>query len=149
MVTRLFERGKVDLVVEKLPDEDWVTLSQHVVQPIRAGRFHVRTPDFEASAEPGVSTDFVIPASQAFGTGQHATTAGLPCDADRNEGARRDCAQCRRYRHRHRAARLCRARPVAARLGATASDIDTRSASAWSSTMRRSTKFPSAPVRVP
>lgn len=61
------------LVVEQLPETDWVTASQQGMEPIRAGRFHVRTPDHPA--DPGL-IDFVIPASQAFGTGQHATTAG-------------------------------------------------------------------------
>jgi ribosomal protein L11 methyltransferase len=50
-----------------------VTLSQQGVEPIRAGRFHVHTPDFAADPD---AIDFVIPASQAFGTGQHRTTAG-------------------------------------------------------------------------
>ncbi|MDZ4307887.1 50S ribosomal protein L11 methyltransferase [Allopontixanthobacter sp.] len=61
--------------VEKLPETDWLTLSQQGMEPIRAGRFHVRTPDHPACTDPGV-TDLVIPASQAFGTGQHETTAG-------------------------------------------------------------------------
>lgn len=61
------------LTIEKLPPQDWVTLSQHNVAPIRAGRFHVHTPDFPADPQ---AIDFVIPASQAFGTGQHRTTAG-------------------------------------------------------------------------
>lgn len=64
-----------ELVIEKLPDTDWVTLSQAGVEPIHEGPFHVHTPDFEPLNQPGVR-DFVIPASQAFGTGQHATTAG-------------------------------------------------------------------------
>ncbi len=61
--------------VEKLPDTDWLVASQQDLQPIRAGRFHVHTPDHPAISEPGLF-DFTIPASQAFGTGQHATTAG-------------------------------------------------------------------------
>jgi ribosomal protein L11 methyltransferase len=60
---------------EELPDADWVTVSQEGVEPIRAGRFHVHTPEHAPSDETGV-TSFAIPASQAFGTGQHATTAG-------------------------------------------------------------------------
>lgn len=74
-VSSLFAGTKPKLIVEQLPEADWVALSQLGVEPIRAGRFNVRTPDFPPSAEPDV-TDFVIPASQAFGTGQHATTAG-------------------------------------------------------------------------
>ena len=72
-VAALFEGDAPNLIVEKLPDTDWIVESQKGVDPIRAGRFHVRTP--EHAAEPSL-VDFVIPASQAFGTGQHQTTAG-------------------------------------------------------------------------
>lgn len=63
------------IVVEELEEQDWVTLSQAGMEPIRAGRFHVRTPDHPPASDEA-AIDFVIPASQAFGTGQHATTAG-------------------------------------------------------------------------
>lgn len=69
----LFEGTAPAITVEELPPEDWVTLSQQNAQPIRAGRFHVHTPEFPADPD---LIDFVIPASQAFGTGQHRTTAG-------------------------------------------------------------------------
>ena len=72
-VAALFEDGPPEFTVEKLPETDWVTESQKGVDPIRAGRFHVRTPDHQPDPE---LVDFVIPASQAFGTGQHETTAG-------------------------------------------------------------------------
>ena len=72
-VAALFAGKAPALVVEKLPETDWVTESQKGVEPIRAGRFHIRTPEHER--DPSL-VDFVIPASQAFGTGQHATTAG-------------------------------------------------------------------------
>jgi ribosomal protein L11 methyltransferase len=74
-VAALFAGGAPEITAEKVPDIDWVTESQRGVEPIRAGRFHVHTPDYPPSDEPGV-TNLVIPASQAFGTGQHATTAG-------------------------------------------------------------------------
>ena len=74
-VAALFAGRAPALVAEKVPETDWVTESQRGVEPIRAGRFYVHTPDYAPSAEPGV-TSFSIPASQAFGTGQHATTAG-------------------------------------------------------------------------
>lgn len=74
-IASLFTAGAPTFAVEQLPDTDWVTESQQGLEPIRAGRFHVRTPDHPASKEPGVR-DFVVPASRAFGTGQHATTAG-------------------------------------------------------------------------
>lgn len=72
-VAALFDSDAPTLMVEKVPEADWVTESQKGVEPIRAGRFHVRTPDHPADAG---MVDFVIPASQAFGTGQHQTTAG-------------------------------------------------------------------------
>ena len=75
MIAALFADSTPWLEAEKLPEEDWLTLSQQGVEPIRAGRFHVHTPDFAASNEPDVRS-FAIPASQAFGTGHHATTAG-------------------------------------------------------------------------
>ena len=74
-IAALFADGAPKLLVEKLPDTDWLTASQQGLEPIRAGRFHVHTPERAALDTPGI-TDFVIPASQAFGTGQHATTAG-------------------------------------------------------------------------
>ncbi|MBU7578851.1 MAG: 50S ribosomal protein L11 methyltransferase [Porphyrobacter sp.] len=69
----LFEGKAPKITIEELPPEDWVTLSQHNAPPIRAGRFHVHTPEYPADPD---LIDFVIPASQAFGTGQHKTTAG-------------------------------------------------------------------------
>lgn len=74
-VSQLFTGRAPKLVAEELPDEDWVTLSQGGVEPIRAGRFYVHTPEYPHLAGTGL-TNFVIPASQAFGTGQHETTAG-------------------------------------------------------------------------
>ncbi len=74
-VAALFPGAAPRLSSEKLPDIDWLTQSQHDLQPIRAGRFHVHTPEHLPLRQAGVR-DFCIPASQAFGTGQHATTAG-------------------------------------------------------------------------
>jgi ribosomal protein L11 methyltransferase len=74
-VAALFGGDAPEMVAEKVPDTDWVTESQRGVEPIRAGCFYVHTPDHPPSRERGV-IDFEIPASQAFGTGQHATTAG-------------------------------------------------------------------------
>jgi ribosomal protein L11 methyltransferase len=72
-IDALFTGRPPRFAAERLPDADWVTESQKGIAPIRAGRFHVRTPDHPALAG---AVDLVIPASQAFGTGQHATTAG-------------------------------------------------------------------------
>ncbi|HVR91080.1 MAG TPA: 50S ribosomal protein L11 methyltransferase [Novosphingobium sp.] len=71
----LFAGSRPTLTFEQLPETDWVTASQQQLEPIRAGRFHVHTPDHAPLGQAGIR-DFVIPASRAFGTGQHATTAG-------------------------------------------------------------------------
>ena len=71
----LFADGPPPFEIEQLPEVDWLTTSQQGLAPIRAGRFHVHTPEHPPLNQPGVR-DFCIPASQAFGTGQHATTAG-------------------------------------------------------------------------
>ncbi|RZK03830.1 MAG: 50S ribosomal protein L11 methyltransferase [Novosphingobium sp.] len=74
-ITALFATEAPGLAVEELPETDWVTQSQQGLEPIRAGKFHVHTPEHPPLARPGIR-DFTIPASRAFGTGQHATTAG-------------------------------------------------------------------------
>jgi ribosomal protein L11 methyltransferase len=74
--------------VEQLGEADWVTMSQAGLQPIRAGRFYVHTPMYR-SVPPG-TIPFEIDAGLAFGTGQHATTAGCLEALDKlaREGAR-------------------------------------------------------------
>lgn len=74
-IKTLFDEPVPRIRPVELPDADWVSESQKGMDPIRAGRFHVRTPDHPRTNEPGVR-DFCIPAAQAFGTGQHATTTG-------------------------------------------------------------------------
>ncbi|MCZ8324235.1 MAG: 50S ribosomal protein L11 methyltransferase [Sphingomonadaceae bacterium] len=74
-VLALFPGPPPQLAIEQLPETDWLTASQQGLEPIRAGAFHVHTPEHPPLAARGVR-DFCIPASQAFGTGQHATTAG-------------------------------------------------------------------------
>ena len=71
----LFDGAAPAFTTEQLPETDWLTTSQSGLEPIRAGWFYVHTPEHPPLAEPGLR-DFVSPASQAFGTGQHATTAG-------------------------------------------------------------------------
>ena len=68
--------------VEELPPTDWVTLSQAGLEPVRAGRFFVATREHAARRRPG-DTALVIDAGLAFGTGQHATTAGCLRALDR------------------------------------------------------------------
>ena len=73
--------------IEKLGEEDWVTMSQAGLLPIRAGRFTVHTPTYPPDPD---RINFEIDAGLAFGTGQHATTSGCLEALDRleREGAR-------------------------------------------------------------
>lgn len=59
--------------IEQLGDANWVAMSQAGLQPIRAGRFTVHTPTYKPDPD---RINFEIDAGLAFGTGQHATTAG-------------------------------------------------------------------------
>ncbi len=74
-IAALFGKRAPSFKVEQLPDVDWLTHSQQGLEPIRAGRFYVHTPEHMPLGQPRVR-NYCIPASQAFGTGQHATTAG-------------------------------------------------------------------------
>jgi ribosomal protein L11 methyltransferase len=66
--------GKAAPKLESLAAHDWVTMSQSGLTPITAGRFHVRNSEDDPPLEDHVN--FLIPASRAFGTGQHETTHG-------------------------------------------------------------------------
>lgn len=68
-------------VIEALPDEDWVTVSQQGLEPVTAGRFHVRN-IADDPERPG-HVNLLIEAGRAFGTGQHETTAGCLAMLDR------------------------------------------------------------------
>lgn len=68
-------------LVEALPDEDWVTLSQQGLEAVTAGRFHVR--NLASDPEQPGQVNILIAASRAFGTGQHETTAGCLAMLDR------------------------------------------------------------------
>lgn len=61
--------------VEALTAQDWVTLSQEGLEPIREGRFVVHTSAHPVDAPEG-GRAFLIDAGRAFGTGHHATTSG-------------------------------------------------------------------------
>jgi ribosomal protein L11 methyltransferase len=77
----------VEPVVEPLYDEDWVTLSQAGLEPIREGCFVVHTSAHPVDPPAG-GRAFLIDAGRAFGTGHHATTSGclamLDAMAERN-----------------------------------------------------------------
>ncbi|UZK65698.1 50S ribosomal protein L11 methyltransferase [Sphingomonas sp. M1-B02] len=65
----------IEPLIEPLSPEDWVTMSQQGLEPIREGRFVVHTSAHPVAAEAGKRA-FLIDAGRAFGTGHHATTSG-------------------------------------------------------------------------
>jgi ribosomal protein L11 methyltransferase len=73
--SRLPSASKTKAITEKLPDEDWLVMSQQSVQPVHAGRFYVHTASNKGPI-PKDAVPFQIEASQAFGTGGHETTSG-------------------------------------------------------------------------
>ncbi|MCW4461588.1 50S ribosomal protein L11 methyltransferase [Sphingomonas sp. BT-65] len=79
--------GEAKAVTEKLPDADWVTLSQAGIEPVHAGRFYVHTASNKGEVPEGAKA-FQIEAGRAFGTGTHETTSGclLTLDAMRARG---------------------------------------------------------------
>ncbi|MEP2988548.1 MAG: 50S ribosomal protein L11 methyltransferase [Parasphingorhabdus sp.] len=74
-ISQLAPSANAKPVVEKLGNEDWVTMSQTGLEPLRAGRFYVHTSNAEPDSEKDVC-NICIDASQAFGTGHHETTMG-------------------------------------------------------------------------
>ena len=68
-------------LIEALPDEDWVTMSQQGLEPVTAGRFHVR--NIASDPELPGYVNLLIEAGRAFGTGQHETTVGCLAMLDR------------------------------------------------------------------
>lgn len=74
--------AKAKPVLEKMPEEDWVTLSQSGIEPVHAGRFYVHTEQNLGTVPPGAHP-IRIDAGLAFGTGTHETTAGCLAMLDR------------------------------------------------------------------
>ena len=74
-------------LVERIEEQDWVTLSQQGLEPIRAGRFFVHTPAHRDQVPEG-AVALEIDAGRAFGTGQHETTTGclLALERMKSEG---------------------------------------------------------------
>ena len=67
--------GGADFTVAKLAKRDWVKESGAALEPVRAGRFVVATPE-RAREVPAGSIPIVIAAGLAFGTGHHGSTQG-------------------------------------------------------------------------
>jgi ribosomal protein L11 methyltransferase len=71
-----------ELVLEQLPDIDWVRENQESFPPMRIGRYWVHG-SHVADSVPGGAIGLLIDAATAFGTGEHATTHGCLMALDR------------------------------------------------------------------
>ena len=75
-------------VLELVPDENWVQLSQEALPPVVAGRFTVLG-SHDRQRVPRGPGRIVIDAGEAFGTAHHATTLGCLLALDRLTRRRR------------------------------------------------------------
>jgi ribosomal protein L11 methyltransferase len=74
--------ARIEPAIERIEEQDWVTLSQQGLEPIQAGRFFVHTPAHRDNI-PADAVALEIDAGRAFGTGQHETTTGCLMALDR------------------------------------------------------------------
>jgi ribosomal protein L11 methyltransferase len=70
------------LVIEPMPDIDWLKINQESFPPMRIGRYFVHGSHIK-SPIPAGSIGLRIDAATAFGTGEHATTHGCLQALDR------------------------------------------------------------------
>jgi len=78
IVTELMDIYEIDiqsLLVEKLPEKDWLAENRQSFQPLEIGGFVIHPADYDGDL-PADKKALHIEASQAFGTGRHATTEG-------------------------------------------------------------------------
>ncbi|MCG8690297.1 MAG: 50S ribosomal protein L11 methyltransferase [Minwuiales bacterium] len=80
--------GGLPVEIAAIEDRDWVSESQRLNEPIRAGRFYVRGSHHPPHAAASL-LDIVVDAGLAFGTGRHETTFGCLLVLDRLAKGRR------------------------------------------------------------
>ncbi len=68
--------------VESVPLQNWVTVSQAALPPVRIGRFTIHGSHDRARVSRGPNT-ILIDAGEAFGTAHHATTSGCVAALER------------------------------------------------------------------
>lgn len=82
VLARAVGLAEPDLVIEELPPLDWLTRSYRSFPPLRIGRYFVYGSHHEGGVPPG-AVGLLIDAATAFGSGEHATTAGCLTALDR------------------------------------------------------------------
>ena len=66
---------KPDVIIEELPDIDWVAENQKSFKPVIAGQFFIHSTDYDGHV-PSYKIPLILNAGAAFGTGGHGTTSG-------------------------------------------------------------------------
>ncbi len=77
-----------EVVVEALPETDWLAENRKSFSPLRVGRFFIHGADHRGRAPPG-SIAIEVEAATAFGTGRHGSTSGCLIALDRLAGRQR------------------------------------------------------------
>lgn len=77
----IFNLTPPEVIIEELPDIDWLQHVYDSLKPIEAGRFFVH--GAHVTAIPPDKTPIIIEAAAAFGTGEHPTTKGCLTMFDR------------------------------------------------------------------
>lgn len=86
-IASLTAGARPDLILEPVPDENWVALSQAALPPVTAGRFTVHG-SHDRVRIPRGPWSIEIDAGEAFGTAHHATTLGCLTAVDRQAHGR-------------------------------------------------------------
>ncbi len=90
----------IHVVEERLPERDWLLENRRAFPPLRIGCFFVHGSHWEGRVPAG-AIEIEIDAATAFGTGEHASTAGCLMVLDSLARRRRFRAPAR-HRHRQR-----------------------------------------------
>ena len=77
-----------EVLVEPLPETDWLAQNRKAFPPLRVGRFFIHGADDRGRAPLG-SIALEVEAATAFGTGRHESTRGCLIALDRLAGRRR------------------------------------------------------------
>jgi ribosomal protein L11 methyltransferase len=86
-----YDTAEPALMLEQLPDVDWLRQNRESFPPMRIGRYHIYG-SHVAAPVPAGAVGLLIDAATAFGTGEHATTHGCLTAIDllaRRRGRRR------------------------------------------------------------
>ena len=74
-MAEILNSGKIDVILEEVENQDWVSASQKLLTPVDTGKFFIYG-SHDADKTSHQRLNILVEAGQAFGTGQHETTHG-------------------------------------------------------------------------